>query len=78
MTSAMQRITLLSVLHAQPFRPFKLVMVDGKEYPVPHEDFAHVIKDGTIIYADTGDKPWKMLNANLVARVEFLAEVTGR
>lgn len=74
----MHRSSLLSVLHASPFRPFKFVMVDGTEYPVPHEDFAHVIKDGTIIYADTGYTPWKMLNANLVTRVEFLAEAAER
>jgi hypothetical protein len=70
----MHRTDLLSVLHASPFRPFKLIMIDGNEYPVPHEDFAHVIKTGTIIYADTGDRPWKMLNADLVARIEFLEE----
>lgn len=62
----------MSLLHTSPFRPCKMVMVDGQVFPVPHEDFMQVTKNGTIIYADTGDKPWKLLNAGLVARIEFL------
>lgn len=75
----MHRNDLLGLLHSSPFRPFKMVMVDGVEFPVPHEDFMHVTKDGTIIYDDSGARPWRMLNAKLVARVEFLeAEPAGR
>jgi hypothetical protein len=29
-------------LEARPFQPFKLQMTDGKEYPVPTPDHAHV------------------------------------
>lgn len=43
----MHRNDLLALLHAMPFRPFKMIMIDRKEFPVPHEDFAHVTKDGT-------------------------------
>jgi hypothetical protein len=53
-------------------------MIDGTEYPVPHEDFTWVTPNGTIIYADTTDRPWKMLDANLVARIEFLEEAAER
>ena len=70
----MHRNDLLGLLHATPFRPFKLIMIDGHVFPVRHEDFAHVTKDGTIIYEDAGAGPWKMLSAALVARVEFLEE----
>lgn len=73
----MHRNDLLGVLHASPFRPFKLIMVDGNVFPVPHEDFVHVTKDGTIIYDDSGARPWKMLNASLVTRLEFLGEETA-
>lgn len=69
----MHRNDIRSVLHRSPFQPFKFVMIDGREFPVPHEDYAQVTLNGTIIYADTGDKPWLMLNAGLVARIEYLS-----
>ena len=72
------RTDLLSTLRASPFRAFKMIMIDGRQYPVPHEDFAWVTPNGTIIYFESADKPWKMLNANLVARVEFLEEQAER
>lgn len=73
----MHRAHLLSILQAIPFRPFKLVMVDGNAFPVSHEDFIHVLRNGTIIYDDSGEKPWRMLNANLVARIDFFEEPAG-
>ena len=73
----MHRADLLSVLRSSPFRPFKMIMVDGKEFPVAHEDFMWVSPNGTVIYAEVDDRPWKMLNANLVSRVEFLEESTA-
>ena len=70
----MNRTDLISVLHSSPFRAFRMVMLDGKTFPVPHEDFMWVSRSGTIMYGDDGINPWKMLNAALVVRIEYTEE----
>lgn len=76
-TGVVQCREILGVLRKAPFQPFKFVMIGGRKFPVPHEDHAQVTKNGTIIHSDTGERPWPMLNANLVARIEFLEQTAA-
>jgi hypothetical protein len=45
-----------SVFDALPFRPFKVCLADGREVPVPHQDYALLSPTGRtlIVYRDDG------------------------
>ena len=59
---------LRDLLHAQPFRPFTIIMVDRKKFRVPHEDFLTVTRQGDVLYqADRG--PLVFINTLTISHV---------
>ncbi len=42
--------SVLSYVHARPFRPFRIIMNSGKSYDVPHPEFIEVGRDVCIYY----------------------------
>jgi hypothetical protein len=59
---------------AVPFRPFSLVLADGRAFPVPHPDFLSVAPKGTDIslWAEDGTIG-SYLDSALVAEVRMHA-----
>ena len=47
---------LRKVREAVPFRPFDIVLADGRAFPVPHPDFLSVAPRGTavVLWAEDG------------------------
>lgn len=58
---------LRELVHALPFHAFTIVMVNGKTFHVPHEDFLLIGLSGNVIY-DDGDQI-KNINATLVSEI---------
>ncbi|MBX7122892.1 MAG: hypothetical protein K1X42_12255 [Opitutaceae bacterium] len=58
---------LRELLRAQPFQSFSIVMVNGRIFHVPHEDFLLIGLSGNVIY-DDGDQI-KNINATLVSEI---------
>ena len=59
---------LRDLLHAQPFAPFSLKLVDGTIYEVPHEDFLTISKSGHVLF-DDGASIFKTLNPLLISEI---------
>jgi hypothetical protein len=59
---------LRELVHAQPFHPFTISLLNGVKYPVPHEDFLFVGRSGNAVY-DDGERI-KSINATVVAEIE--------
>jgi len=61
----------LRKLHdAVPFRPYILVLADGREFPVPHPDFANISPKGTAVSLwDEDGSIGAYLDINLVTEV---------
>ena len=55
-----------------PFRPFSLVLADGRDFPVPHPDFLSVSPKGIAIslWAEDGSIG-AYLDAGLIAEVRM-------
>ena len=60
------------LLEANPFTPFKLILNAGQEFEVPHHDFLHVTRNGSLLYE--GDSQTVFLNPRLVASVVMLPD----
>lgn len=56
---------LRELLHAQPFQPFTIMMVNGKSFHVPHEDFMFIGRSGNVVF-DDGEQI-KNINPTLVS-----------
>jgi hypothetical protein len=41
---------ILYWLRASPFRPFRIVLVDGKTYDIRHPDFVRVMRSSVIVF----------------------------
>ncbi len=68
----MQMQQLVDVLHAEPFRPFRLHMADGRALDVPHTDFIARSPTGrsAIVYKPTGT--FEIVDLMLVTSIELL------
>jgi len=63
------------LVHAQPFKPFRLHLADGKSLRVPHPDFMLVARDTIVIASELpGCVPGdiNLVPYEHVARVEML------
>lgn len=58
---------LKELVHAQPFRPFTILMVNGRSFHVPHEDFLLIGRSGNVIF-DDGEQI-KNINATVVSEI---------
>ena len=61
------------VLHAQPFRPFKIHLADGGRVPVAHEDFVALDPIGREMIVYLADGSHQILDVLLVTRLEVKA-----
>jgi len=62
-------IRLRELIHAAPFMPFSVKMVDGTIYHIPHEDFLVITRSGRVFF-DDGEKVSKSLNVTLIAEID--------
>ncbi len=65
---------LLFWLRAQPFRPFRIVMVGGKTYEVRHPEFVRLMRS-SLVHFTPSDQPeiyerGDMLGLVLIERIE--------
>jgi hypothetical protein len=63
-----------SVAHRVPFRPFVLVMADGREYPVSHPDFVAISPSGREIIHYGPDDELHLLDARLIVEIRTGAD----
>ncbi|MDD5199029.1 MAG: hypothetical protein PHC88_04440 [Terrimicrobiaceae bacterium] len=58
------------LLHAQPFRPFKVRLPDGEQVPVPTQDHAQLSPTGRrfIVFGD--EDRMRILDPILIAEIE--------
>ena len=56
------------LLHAQPFRAFRVHVSDGRALEVPHPDFALLTRDHEMLVIDTEDDGLEMVNVDQIAR----------
>ncbi len=57
-----------NLLHAQPFRPFRVHITDGRTLEVPHPDFALLTRGHDMLVIDTEDEGLEMVNVDQIAR----------
>ena len=56
-------------IRRQPFRPFRLVLVDGREFRVDHPEFAAIDRRGREVTFYAGDNTQHFIDARLIAEV---------
>ncbi len=59
---------LRELVHALPFHAFSIVMVNGKTFHVPHEDFIFIGRSGTVVFDDGAQI--KNINPTLVSEIQ--------
>jgi hypothetical protein len=57
-----------NLLHAQPFRPFRVHITDGRTLEVPHPDFTLLTRGHDMLVIDTEDEGLEMVNLDPIAR----------
>ena len=57
---------LLYWLKAQPFRPFTIRMVSGKEYDIAHPEFIRVMRTNFVVYHPTKESNDVFENAEML------------
>lgn len=66
-------------LHAQPFRPFRMVMNSGSHYDIRHPEMARVTRSIVIVfYADAPSQfadRYEFVSMLLIERIEHLEAV---
>ena len=61
-----------TVYDAQPFRPFNLLMADGRSIPVQHRDFMMTVPRGRTIVVGEPDGRLHILDLRMVTEVELM------
>ncbi len=75
MVHSMTQKDIRSLVHFQPFKPFRLRLVDGKDLRVPHPDFALVTAEYIVVANELpGGVPGEvnLVPYERIARVEML------
>ena len=63
------------LLRAQPFRPFAVVMADGRRFAVRHPEFVYLHPDRRTVYlVEDGTKMGHFLNRTLMLDLEIEQE----
>ena len=69
--------SLGDVLHAVPFKPFRIHLSDGRSVPVPHPDFITVTGAGrTAIVASETEDHFTIIDLLLVTQLEVSANTS--
>jgi hypothetical protein len=59
------------LLRAQPFRPFKIYLGEGRSVDVIHHDFALLSPNGRTLLAYGPDNSFNMIDVMLITSIEF-------
>jgi len=62
---------LRSHIIAQPFRPFRLCLADGRQIPVVHHDFVMLSPNGRLVNVYQPDNSHSILDVFLILSVDF-------
>ena len=61
---------LRNTLQAQPFRPFRVHLADGRSFDVEHPEFLASIRGGRTIIVFTGGEGFEIIDLLLVTSLE--------
>ena len=67
----MRTESLREVIHAQPFRPFSLMLADGTRLPVPHPEWVWLLPAGRTVGWSDQDERVKLLDIGLLLGVDL-------
>ncbi len=63
---------LRNTLHAQPFRPFRVHLADGRSFGVEHPEFLASSPGGRTIIIFTGGEGFEIVDLLLVTSLEII------
>jgi hypothetical protein len=66
------------VVHAEPFRPFKLRLAGGPAITVTHPDYIAYGPKGRTVVVYREDDSFRILDTLLIAEIERLSRSTGK
>ncbi len=69
---------LRNTLHAQPFRPFRVHLADGRSFDVEHREFLASTRGGRTIIIFTGGEGFEIIGLLLVTSLEIANGKTKR
>jgi hypothetical protein len=67
----MQKHEIKDLLRAQPFRPFKIHLPEGRSVDVVHHDFTLLSPDGRTLLAYGPDNSFNMIDVMHITSIEF-------
>jgi hypothetical protein len=76
--------SVLSYVRAEPFRPFRIHMANGKTFDVRHPEMVRVGRTNLIVFSFVSDQPdvfdeWQSVSLMLIESISHLeAQVAGR
>lgn len=76
----MRREQLEAVVHAEPFKPFRVILTNGRAHDVKHPEFFMLVPGTVLIgHADAhdGEMPFTIVDLSHIAEVEPLAVAAG-
>jgi hypothetical protein len=63
-------------LHKQPFQPFNLRLVDGRDLHVPHRDFV-AVSNRRVVVIEPDDRGMSILEPLLIVSIEYAGASQG-
>ncbi len=66
------------IVHAEPFRPFKLRLAGGPTISVPHPDYIAFGPKGRTVVVYREDDTFKILDTLLITEIDKLGKSTKR
>jgi hypothetical protein len=63
--------SLREVVHAEPFRAFRLILASGERLPVPHPEWVWLLPKGRTVGWTDEDERVKLLDVGLLLGVEM-------
>jgi hypothetical protein len=63
---------LTKILRAQPFRPFRIHMADGRNFLVEHQDFISRSPSGRTVIVHSRDDSFEVLDMLLMSSLEVV------
>ena len=67
----MQKKEIRDLLRAQPFRPFKVHLPEGRQVEIFHHDFALLSQDGRTLVAYGPDRSLNIIDVMLISSCEL-------
>lgn len=74
----MELSAIRDAVHQQPFQPFSLRLVDGREVTVRHPDFIAIADTGRrIVVFPPKSANWSVIDPLLVVSIEYITSAKG-